>query len=74
MEASLSLPEICLFLLNSDRLPIESGPKFYKILVSHDHCTGIKGWVKLLFEKIAIDLEGERFVLGGCPSQRLSYS
>ena len=35
-----------------------------------------KGWVKktLLFEKIVIALEGEWFVLGGCPSHRLSYS
>ena len=35
-----------------------------------------KGWVakNLLFEKIAIALEGERFVLGGCPSHHLLYS
>ena len=36
----------------------------------------VKGWVekKLLFEKIVIALEGERFVLGGCPSHHLLYS
>ena len=36
----------------------------------------IKGWVEknLLFEKIAIALEGERFVLGGCPFHHLLYS
>ena len=35
-----------------------------------------KVWVEknLLFEKIDIALEGERFVLGGCPSHHLLYS
>ena len=33
------------------------------------YCIVYKGWVEknLLFEKIVMALEGERFVLGGCP-------
>ena len=50
--------------------------KMVPIVPSRFPMSFVKGWVvkNLLFEKIVMALEGERFVLGGCPSHHLLYS